>query len=84
MVVHKFKISDRLFQGFEIDLDLDYYDSVEEICKQVKETLLVHLNSNNFEVLKDEAEKINFHIHDFDFGDILLKEEEDITWVCNH
>ena len=36
MVVHKFKISDRLFQGFEIDLDLDYYDSVEEICKQVK------------------------------------------------
>ena len=84
MAVHKFKISDKLFQGYEVDLDLDYYDSVDEICRQVKETLLVHLDLHNFGMLKEEAKKINFHIHDFDFGDILLKEEGDITWVCNH
>ena len=84
MTVIKFKISDRLFQGYEVDLDLNYYDSIEGICTQVKETLLVHLDAHNFEVLKSEAKKVNFHIHDEEFGNILLREEGTIIWVCNH
>ena len=37
-----------------------------------------------FEVLKSEAKKINFHIHDWEFGNILLQGEGTIIWVCNH
>ena len=84
MTVIKFKISDKLFQGFEVDLDLDYYENIDSICKQVKETLLVHLDLHNFTILKDEAKKINFHVHDWKFGDMLLQEEGSIIWVCNH
>ena len=84
MTVIKFKISDKLFQGFEVDLDLNYYENIDDICKQVKETLLVHLDLYNFRILKDEAKKINFHVHDWEFGDMLLQEEETIIWVCNH
>ena len=84
MTVIKFKISDKLFQGYEVDLDLDYYDSIDGICTQVKETLLIHLDAHNFEVLKGEAKKINFHIHDWEFGNILLQGEGTIIWVCNH
>ena len=31
MTVIKFKVSDKLFQGYEVDLDLNYYDSIEGI-----------------------------------------------------
>ena len=61
MTVIKFKISDKLFKGYEGDLDL-----------------------HKFEVLKGEAKKINFHIHDWEFGNILLQGEGTIIWVCNH
>ena len=30
------KISDKIFQGFEVYIDMDYIDNVEQICEQVK------------------------------------------------
>ena len=55
MTVIKFRVSDEHFQGYTVELDLDYYDSFDEICKQVKETLLVHLDLHNFTRLKEKA-----------------------------
>jgi hypothetical protein len=36
MPVVTFKISDELSQGFEVILDLDYFENMEKICEQVK------------------------------------------------
>ena len=84
MTVIKCKISDRLFQGFEVNIDLDYYHSLEEICNQVKRTLITHLQMYNFQSLVSKAKQINFHIHDYKFGEILLFKEDEKLWVCNH
>ena len=84
MTVIKFRVSDEHFQGYTVELDLDYYDSFDEICKQVKETLLVHLDLHNFTRLKEKAKKINFHFQDIEFGDLLLMEERSLVWICNH
>ena len=77
------KISDEHFSGFETEIDLDYVESIEDICKQVKNTLCVHLESYNFESLLNIANNKNFHIHDYEFGEILIN-SPNILWVCSH
>tara|TARA_B110000495_G_C22373401_1_gene242463 strand:- start:142 stop:393 length:252 start_codon:yes stop_codon:yes gene_type:complete len=82
MPIVTFKISDELFQGFEVILDLDYFENIEEICAQVKKTLKTHLEMHKFERLVEALKTKNFHIHDEEFGTILLKSQ--IVWVCTH
>ena len=43
MPIVTFKISDKHFQGYEVTLDLDYFETMEEICNQVTNTLNTHL-----------------------------------------
>ena len=39
---------------------------------------------NNLEALVIKAEKINFHIHDYEFGQILMMQPNKKLWICNH
>ena len=80
----KFKISDALFQGFEVTLDLDYFDSLEKICQQVKQTLMCHLETYHFEILISKLKQKDFHIHDNQIATILIMNEKDTVWVCCH
>ena len=43
MPIVTFKISDELFQGYEAVLDLDYFETLEEIYAQITKTLKTHL-----------------------------------------
>jgi ribosomal protein S15P/S13E len=81
--IRKFKISDVQFQGFQVNLDMDNIDTLEDICNGVKNALVTHLQENQFEILVSRARNIKFHIHDHQFGDILIK-DEDVFWVCSH
>lgn len=78
------KISDKIFQGFEVYLDTNYIETVDEICKQVHSTLMTHLETYNFVSLLDKVKPIHFHIHDCDMGQILMMQENAILWICNH
>ena len=83
MTIIKCKISDEHFSGFETTVDLDYVDSFEEICELVKKTLCTHLEQYKFDVLIDRANEKKFHVHDLEFGEILINPPE-ILWICNH
>ena len=83
MTVLIFKISDRIFQGFEVILDTDYFDSNEHICNQVKRCLITHCETYKLENLNREVKSMNFHIHDSEFGEILLKKKNTIIWICS-
>ena len=84
MPIVTFKISDRDFQGYEVTLDLDYYETIEEICNQVTQTLKTHLELHKFEQLLERLNEKNVHFHDETIGSILLKTQEEIVWVCSH
>ena len=84
MPVVTFKISDDLFQGFEVVLDMDYFENTEEICTQVEKTLKTHLELHKFERLIESLKTKKFHIHDEEFGSILLKTQEQVVWICTH
>ena len=84
MPVVTFKISDKHFQGYEVTLDLDYFETIEEIVNQVTNTLKTHLELHKFEQLLERLKEKDFHIHDETMGSILLKSQDDIVWVCSH
>ena len=78
------EISCEFFGGFKTEIDLNYMDSKKDICDQVKRSLITTLQMNNLESLVIRAEKITFHIHDLDFGQILMMESNKKIWICNH
>ena len=84
MPIVTFKISDELFQGYEVVLDLDYFETLEEIYDQVTKTLTTHLELHKFEQLLERLKGKKFHIHDETMGNILLKSQTEIVWVCSH
>ena len=80
-----FQISDDLFWGFSRKIDLDYFDSNEEIIQEMKRQLKLFLQQENFEVLIEKLEKKEFHMPEF--GDILIKpelNEQAIIYMCSH
>ena len=84
MPIITFKMSDELFQGYEVALDLDYFETLEEIYAQVTKTLKTHLELHKFEMLLERLNGKKFHIHDETMGTILLKTQTEIVWGCSH
>ena len=78
------EISCKFFGGFTTQVDLNYMDSKTDICDQVKRTLITTLQINNLPALVFRAEKTTFHIHDFEFGQILMMQDNQKLWICNH
>ena len=79
-----FEISDELFGGFLIKIDLDIVESLEDIVEYMINELSTILKANNFEMLVDKLEKKYFHIHGYTFGNILLSDESDKFYICGH
>ena len=63
---------------------MDYFETKEEICNQVTNTLKTHLELHKFEQLLERLKEKDFHIHDETMGSILLKSQDEIVWICSH
>lgn len=78
------QISDKLFWGYNMIVNLDNYISFDELCLVIKQDLLSFLHKNNLMFLKEEAEKLNLHTHNFDNYEDLYKTNENVIYLCNH
>jgi hypothetical protein len=84
------QISDEIFGGFKVIIDLSYYDSKKEIIDYIKSLLIKILEKNNFISLREKALNYNFHIHDVDLNDFKnnIPEnspyDEHTIWICGH
>jgi hypothetical protein len=79
-----FKVSDATFQNFTVSLDLDYYESMDNICKQIKKTLITVIEMHGFTTLLTKAKNVELHIHDVNIGHILTSPPETQYWACTH
>ena len=83
MVYNKtFQISDKIFWGFKVEVDLDQCDNIDKIIEIVINKLNNLLKSNNLELLQKKLNETKFHIHDFTFEDILLDQTDKIFYIC--
>ena len=78
------QISDEIFGGFEVIIDLDYFYSLAEIAQHVKTTLTNSLQRLRLEALVHKIQKKNFHIHDKNFCQLRNMSNDAILYVCGH
>ena len=77
-----FQISDKLFWGYKIEIDLDYCENLDSIIKIITDKLDNLLKINNLKLLQNKLKETKFHIHDFSFEDILLDQNNEIFYIC--
>ena len=78
------RISDDLFQNYEVIIDLIQHDNEESICMFVKLDLIACLKRNNFHHLASLADKKKFHIHNGNIESFFIEDVENIIWICSH
>ena len=82
--VRKCQISDEIFGGFQISVDIDYYYNTDELAKYVADKLIGSLEKLHLGQLTITARNKNFHIHDFDIYDLRKSKEDKIIFICAH
>ncbi len=78
------QISDKLFWGFNIMVEIDNYKSFDDLAKLIKNDLLLFLNRNNLLELVIEAEKLKLHNHMYKNYQDLYLTKDDIIYLCGH
>jgi len=81
------QISDDLFWGYNMIVEVDKYKSFEELGILIKDDLIKMLKMNNLQILKEKAERMNLHNHGYETYEDMLKEvnkEATIIYLCGH
>ena len=80
--LRSFTISDELFSGFAVMVDLDLVDDLAGIVNTVYNALLTTLGNMN--ILTAKLKTRNLHIHDLTFDQILMSDSRALFYVCSH
>tara|TARA_Y100000591_G_C21292097_1_gene432344 strand:- start:259 stop:528 length:270 start_codon:yes stop_codon:yes gene_type:complete len=84
-----FQISAKYFWGYRTKIDIDEYNTTNEIIKKVIENCKDFFKKNNLLSLVDllESSTDNYHIHDYKLEDLKLLNKLDsseIVYICDH
>ncbi len=80
--LRSFTVSDDLFSGFEVKVDLDLVENLDDIVSLVYNKLNNALG--NMSALTEILRTRNFHIHDLTFEQILMSEPSTFFYICSH
>ena len=78
------QISDELFGGFQISVDIDYYYDTDEIAAYVKNMLIGSLSNIHLGSLCHTAKNKHFHIHNKTIYNLRQAEQNEIIYICCH
>ena len=83
-ITRTFQFSCNTFGGFSCDIDVNQFDTIQATIDHAINDLREVLQTNHMYVLKNRLDTIcrGYHIHDYDFGHILLTDQ--IYYICNH
>ena len=86
MKLRKFQLSCPVFWGYNKYIDIERYNNLNDIIKNVLDSCEEFFKSNNLIDLYEffKSIKSSYHIHDVTL-DILLNSQEDTTfYICRH
>jgi hypothetical protein len=78
------QISDEIFWGFNIKININNFNSFEELIKYTLNELIIFLNNNNLLNLVDKAKELNLHNHNFNSYNELYNTNDEIIYLCNN
>ena len=79
----QFIASSELFSGYEVMIDLNECNSIDDIVNTFYDNLYNCLTLHKFRILLEEVQKCKFHIHSYTFDDI-RGAAGSIFYVCDH
>lgn len=82
--IKQFICSSDIFQGYNILIDLNICDNIEDILIIFKKSMLKLFEDNSLEILVNKVNDINFHIHTHTFEEILISERNTIYYICEN
>tara|TARA_Y100000361_G_C11144112_1_gene336959 strand:+ start:1138 stop:1404 length:267 start_codon:yes stop_codon:yes gene_type:complete len=80
----KFIASSELFSDFTVEISLYNVESLDDIVKIFVKELKECLIKNNFTNLVNIVNKKNFHIHGHTIEMILISNDDDCFFICDH
>ena len=82
----KFQISDPIWWGYNLEIELDDFFNLNDIIDFVLENLQATLTSLNLLPQAEMLQKVKkeFHIHGLEFKDIIEKNDNDTIYICRH
>ena len=85
-MILKFQISDPIWWGYNMNIDLDDYYNLDDIIEFVLNSLNGTLRSLNLLLQAEFLERVKkeFHIHSYSFEDILTFDNNEIVYICRH
>jgi len=83
-VYRKFSISCEYFSGFTKNINIEEFDSLDEIIVSVVSSLESILIESNLEMLVKKLRTLNFHVHDYNFLDVLTSADNRVFYICSH
>lgn len=85
-MITKFQISDPIWWGYNIDVDISFFNNINDIINYVINNLEVTLKSLNllpqYEMLQEVRNK--FHIHNFSYEELLNNKKNETIYICRH
>jgi len=82
--IKKFICSSDIFQGYNILIDLNECDNIEDILIIFKKSMLKFFEDNSLEILVNKVNNIDLHIHTITFEDILISERNTTFYICEN
>ena len=85
-MILKFQISDPVWWGYNLDVELENFFNLQDIIDYVIDNLNATLRSLNLLPQAEFLEKVrkDFHIHNYNFENILTLEKDEIVYICRH
>ena len=83
-ITRKITISCDTFGGFTRQIDVNAFNTKDEIIKHILDALRIKLVENDLRVLIEKLDNTRaiYHIHDYNFDYILTNDQE--YYICNH
>jgi len=79
-----FVISDELFNGYSLEIDVDKMNNKKDIINEIVDNLRIELKKLKLENLAIKLLKCNFHIDNYNFEDIIKSKYNQKFWIFNH
>ena len=82
--IKRFICSSELFSSYELDIDVNFYDSIDSIIEHFKDDMIELFNKHRLHGLVEQMNNTRFHIHSYTIEDILISDIGTIYYICDH
>ena len=79
-----FSISGSIFFHYQTIINLNLVDSNKDIINIVIKRIRQDVKNYPGLLLELKKEEKKFHIHDIEFGNILMSDPEQVFYICSH